>query len=186
MCPILFVGAVGTAIAIERYVTLTRLSVKNRRAWQQVEPALTEGDFDKAREVTGKDDTAVARLLSVGLARQGAVRRVDDVEKAMRANLMELMPQSREAHALSRDVREPRDAARPARHGERSDPRLHGGRDREPGGEGEPARREHLRSDELYGVRPDGRRAVAVPARVPADEDQRADRAVWRLPRSSS
>jgi biopolymer transport protein ExbB len=92
MYPILFVAGVATAIAIERYVTLTRLSIKNRAAWNRIEPALTDGDFDKARETTGKDETAVAQLMAVGLARQGAVRRVDDVEKAMRTNLMELIP----------------------------------------------------------------------------------------------
>ncbi|MBB6092379.1 biopolymer transport protein ExbB [Povalibacter uvarum] len=92
MYPILLVGAVATAIAVERYVTLTRLSIKNRAAWNAIEPVLTEGDFDKAREATAKDETAVAQLMAVGLARQGAVRRVDDVEKAMRTNLMELIP----------------------------------------------------------------------------------------------
>jgi biopolymer transport protein ExbB len=92
MYPILFVAAVATAIAVERYVTLTRLSIKNRAAWNSIEPVLTEGDFDKAREATAKDETAVAQLLAVGLARQGAVRRVDDVEKAMRTNLMEQIP----------------------------------------------------------------------------------------------
>jgi biopolymer transport protein ExbB len=92
MYPILFVGAIAAAIAIERYVTLTRLSMKNRSAWNTIEPVLTEGDFDKARELTTKDETAVAQLMAVGLARQGAVRRVDDVEKAMRTNLMELIP----------------------------------------------------------------------------------------------
>jgi biopolymer transport protein ExbB len=92
MYPILFVAAVATAIAIERYVTLTRLAIKNRRAWNGIEPVLTEGNFDKAREVAAKDDTAICQLLSVGLARQGAVRRVDDVEKAMRTSMMELIP----------------------------------------------------------------------------------------------
>ena len=92
MYPILFVAAVAAAIAIERYVTLSRLSIKNRAAWGRIEPMLTEGDFDKARDATAKDETAVAQLLAVGLARQGAVRRVDDVEKAMRTNLMELIP----------------------------------------------------------------------------------------------
>ena len=92
MYPILLVGAIAAAIAIERYVTLTRLSIKNRSAWNKIEPVLTEGDFDKARELTTKDETAVAQLMAVGLARQGAVRRVDDVEKAMRTNLMELIP----------------------------------------------------------------------------------------------
>ena len=50
-CPILLVGALAPAIAIERYITLTRLVVNNRSVWKDVEPALTSGDFDKrARE----------------------------------------------------------------------------------------------------------------------------------------
>jgi biopolymer transport protein ExbB len=93
MYPILLVAAVGTAIGVERYVTLTRLSARNRSAWTQVEPALTNGDFDKAREITSKDDTAISRLLSMGLARQGAVRRREDVEIAMEESMMEIIPQ---------------------------------------------------------------------------------------------
>jgi len=92
MFPILLVAAVGAAIAIERYITLTRLGVRNRSTWAQVEPVLTNGDFDKAREITGKDDTAISRLLSMGLSLQGAVRRRDDVEKAMEESMMEIIP----------------------------------------------------------------------------------------------
>jgi biopolymer transport protein ExbB len=93
MLPILLVGAIGIAIAVERYVSLTRMSVKNRNVWNQVEPALTSGDFDKARELTGKDDSAIARLLSMGLALQGAVRRREDVKTAMQERMTEIMPQ---------------------------------------------------------------------------------------------
>ena len=93
MYPILLVAAVGTAIAVERYVTLTRQGVKNRAAWARVEPALMKGEFDKARELTSKDDTAISRLLSIGLAMQGTVRRRDDVEKAMEESMMETIPQ---------------------------------------------------------------------------------------------
>jgi biopolymer transport protein ExbB len=93
MFPILLVAAAGTAIAVERYVTLTRLGVKNRNAWARVEPALMKGEFDKAREMASKDDTAVSRLLSIGLALQGTVRRRDDVEKAMEESMMETIPQ---------------------------------------------------------------------------------------------
>ena len=64
MLPILFVGAVGTAIAIERYVTLTRMSVKNRNVWSQVEPVLASGDFDKARELDRQGRHGHRRLLS--------------------------------------------------------------------------------------------------------------------------
>jgi biopolymer transport protein ExbB len=93
MYPILLIAAAATAIGVERYVTLTRMRVTNRNAWTQVEPALTEGDFDKAREITSKGDTAISRLLSMGLARQGAVRRREDVEIAMEESMMEMVPQ---------------------------------------------------------------------------------------------
>jgi len=92
MFPILLVAAVGAAIAVERYITLTRLRVSNRGAWSRVEPMLMSGDFEKAREMTSKDQTAVSRLLSMGLALQGAVRRRDDVEKAMEESMMEIIP----------------------------------------------------------------------------------------------
>jgi biopolymer transport protein ExbB len=92
MFPILIVAAIGTAIAVERYVTLTRMRASNRAAWSRVEPVLASGDFEKAREITGNDATAVSRLLSMGLALQGAVRRRDDVEKAMEESMMEIIP----------------------------------------------------------------------------------------------
>ena len=174
MYPILFVAAVAAAIAIERYVTLTRLSIKNRARGRSIEPVLTEGDFDKAREATAKDDTAVSQLHGGRSCapRRGATRRRRREGDAHEPDGAD--PAVREAHALSRYVREPRHAARPARHGERSDSRLHGGRDSESRGEGESARRQHFRGDELYGLRPDGRRASAFHSRIPADEDRRA------------
>jgi biopolymer transport protein ExbB len=92
MAPIAIVGALALAIAVERYVTITRLVITNRRVWEDVEPSLTNADFDAAREKTKAGDTIVARLLGVGLARLGAVRRMDDIEKALRANLMEVIP----------------------------------------------------------------------------------------------
>jgi biopolymer transport protein ExbB len=93
MAPIALVGALALAIAVERYVTLTRLVVTNRKAWNDIEPAISNADFDAARQKTSKGDTIVARLLGTGLARLGAVRKIDDIEKALRANLMEALPQ---------------------------------------------------------------------------------------------
>jgi biopolymer transport protein ExbB len=93
MYPILLVFAVGAAIAIERYVTLTMVTAKNQSAWSQVQSALMNGDFDKAREMTNEDDSTISRLLSMGLARQGAVRRREDIEIAMEEGMMEIIPQ---------------------------------------------------------------------------------------------
>ena len=42
MYPILIVFAVGAAIAIERYVTLTRVTARNQSVWMEVQPALVE------------------------------------------------------------------------------------------------------------------------------------------------
>jgi biopolymer transport protein ExbB len=93
MYPILIVFAVGAAIAIERYITLTMVTFRNQSAWNKVQPVLMKGEFDKAREMTNKDDSTIAQLLSMGLARQGAVRRREDIEIAMEESMMEIIPQ---------------------------------------------------------------------------------------------
>jgi biopolymer transport protein ExbB len=93
MYPILIVFAIGAAIAIERYITLTRVTTRNQSVWMQVQPALAEGDFDRARELTSEDDSTISRLLSMGLDRQGAVRRREDIEIAMEEGMMEIIPQ---------------------------------------------------------------------------------------------
>jgi len=93
MFPIALVAAVGAAMALERYVTLTRLGWANKGAWNRLQPVLASGEFDKARELTANDDTAVCRVLAMGLARQGAVRRREDIEVAMEESMMEIVPQ---------------------------------------------------------------------------------------------
>jgi biopolymer transport protein ExbB len=93
MYPILIVFAVGAAIAVERYITLTQVTLKNRSAWSKVQPVLMKGSFDEAREMTSKDGSAISQLLSMGLARQGAVRRREDIEIAMEESMMEIIPQ---------------------------------------------------------------------------------------------
>lgn len=93
MYPILLVLAVGAAIAIERFVTLSKVMTKNRAMWTQIQPLLARRDFDKAREITSNDDSTIAQLLNMGLERQGAVRRRDDIEIAMEESMMEIVPQ---------------------------------------------------------------------------------------------
>ena len=57
MYPILIVFAFGAAIAVERYVTLTLITNKNRSVWDSIQPVLKKGDFDKAREMTNTDES---------------------------------------------------------------------------------------------------------------------------------
>jgi len=93
MYPILIVFAFGAAIAVERYITLSLITSRNQSVWTNVQPALVEGDFEKARELTSEDDSTISRLLSMGLDRQGAVRRREDIEIAMEESMMEIIPQ---------------------------------------------------------------------------------------------
>ncbi|MDH3626716.1 MAG: MotA/TolQ/ExbB proton channel family protein [Acidobacteriota bacterium] len=93
MYPILIVFSVGVAIAVERFITLNGIKKRNAGMWSRLQPALAKGEFDKAREMTSKDDSTVSRLLSLGLARQGAVRHREDIEIAMEEGMMEIIPQ---------------------------------------------------------------------------------------------
>jgi len=92
MYPILIVFAFGAAIAIERYVTLTRVTLRNQKAWEQVQPLLANGDFEGVREITAKDESTVSQVLNMGLSLQGSVRRREDIEIAMEENMMEIVP----------------------------------------------------------------------------------------------
>lgn len=93
MYPILLAFAVGVAIAIERFITLTLIRRKNASMWAKLQPALMEGEFDKAREMASNDSSTISQLLSMGLARQGAVRRREDIEIAMEESMMQIIPQ---------------------------------------------------------------------------------------------
>ena len=93
MYPILLVFAVGVAIAFERWVQLNRIRNANHKMWNLLHPALLKGEFDKAREMLNKDESSMAQLLEMGLARQGAVRRREDIEIAMEESMMEIIPQ---------------------------------------------------------------------------------------------
>lgn len=93
MYPILVVGAIGVAITIERYIKLILVERANRKLWDELHPVMAEGNFDLAREMTADNKSAVGSLVSMGLERQGSVRRSDDIEIAMEEAMMEIVPQ---------------------------------------------------------------------------------------------
>jgi len=92
MYPILLVFAVGAAISVERYITLTLVTSKNQAVWDKVQPLLANGEFDEAREMTSKDQSTISQVLNMGLSLQGAVRRREDIEIAMEESMMEIVP----------------------------------------------------------------------------------------------
>ncbi|RKX38521.1 MAG: MotA/TolQ/ExbB proton channel family protein [Verrucomicrobia bacterium] len=93
MYPILFVFAAGMAIAAERWFQLSRIRSVNRKMWNVLHPMLANGEFEKAQVIINKDKSTISQMLAMGLARQGAVRRRDDIEIAMEESMMEIIPQ---------------------------------------------------------------------------------------------
>jgi biopolymer transport protein ExbB len=91
--PIIVVGIVGLGVVAERYFVLTRATRANRRTWDQIQPLLHKGSFDKAREITRNDKSAIATLLNAGLENEGVVRRRNDIELAMEEVLQSIAPQ---------------------------------------------------------------------------------------------
>lgn len=93
MYPILAVGAIGIAITVERLIKLSLVERANRKTWDELHPVMAEGNFQQAREMAAEKKSAVGDLVSMGLERQGAVRRADDIEIAMEEAMMEIVPQ---------------------------------------------------------------------------------------------
>jgi biopolymer transport protein ExbB len=92
MYPILLTFAVGMSIAVERWFKLKRIRNVNRKIWDVLHPMLAKGEFDKVRAVINKDKSIISQMLAMGLARQGLVRRRDDIEIAMEESMMEIIP----------------------------------------------------------------------------------------------
>ncbi len=92
MYPIVVVFAIGVTIAVERWVYLTVSRTRNQRLWKKLVPILQRGSYKEAAAITSKSKTAVGNILSYGIARIESARRRDDIEKAMEASLMEVLP----------------------------------------------------------------------------------------------
>jgi biopolymer transport protein ExbB len=92
MWPILLVFLVGMGIAGERWYHLSRTKIKSRNMWNLLHPVLVQGEFDQARDMVEKDNSALSQMLSMGLAVQGSGRRRQDIEIAMEESMMEIIP----------------------------------------------------------------------------------------------
>jgi biopolymer transport protein ExbB/TolQ len=102
MFPIAVVAALGLAVALERYLFLSRSAFTNRKYWEEVMPLLQAGNFPKALSATGKSDIPIAKILNYGLSRLKGARRREDIETAMEEGLMEIVPRlERRTHYLS-------------------------------------------------------------------------------------
>src|SRR5258708_3163444 len=134
--PLALIFVVGVSIAIERYVYLTRETIRNRSLWDDLVPALSAGNFKQVVGLTQNSKASIATILNYGVARVASARRRDDIEKAMDESLLEVIPRiEKRTHYLSSLANvgllmSPRVGWRPRRElrpppAARSRPRLH-------------------------------------------------------------
>jgi biopolymer transport protein ExbB len=100
--PLALIFVVGVSIAIERFLYLTRETVRNRSLWEALVPALGSGNFKQVVTLTQNSKASIATILTYGVARIGTARRRDDIEKAMDESLLEVIPRiEKRTHYLS-------------------------------------------------------------------------------------
>jgi biopolymer transport protein ExbB len=93
MYPILLVGVLGTAIALERHVTLSKIERANRKIWDQLHPVIMLGDLDKARSIAVNDNSTVSQLLQTSLESSVNDRRRESLALSMEEEMMSIIPQ---------------------------------------------------------------------------------------------
>ena len=90
--PSIMVLAVGLAIAVERFIYISRSRKINRETWDELLPLLKSGKFQQVLQMTAKSDTAIGKIISYGLSRAKGARRREDIDAAMEEGMMEMVP----------------------------------------------------------------------------------------------
>lgn len=90
--PSVLIMAVGVAIAIERFVYLSRARSDNSKAWAQLLPLLQKGQFKEVQNLAAKSDAAVGKIVHHGLDRMQSPGRREDFDAAMEEGMMEIVP----------------------------------------------------------------------------------------------
>ena len=84
--------AIGLAIAIERFIFLSRARSENRKLWAKVLPMLQNGKFKDVLNVASSSDAAIGKIVANGLERMQSPARREDIDNAMEEGMMEIVP----------------------------------------------------------------------------------------------
>lgn len=90
MYPIVIVMAVGLAIAIERFIYLSKTTNATNKIWKQINPMLKANDFARAEQSIANSTAPLARVLSYGFARFKPNVKRERIEAAMEEGVMEV------------------------------------------------------------------------------------------------
>ncbi|MCK5771684.1 MotA/TolQ/ExbB proton channel family protein [Algiphilus sp.] len=92
MYPIGIVLVLGLAITLERWVFLTRAHRENRKMWEELQAMVGRGEVEQAGEVAARSNSAVGKVLALGLARAHGRSSRQEMESAMEESLLEVTP----------------------------------------------------------------------------------------------
>ncbi len=92
MYPIALVLVIGLAIAIERWIVLSSAKAANKKAFNDILPALKKGEYRSIIEKANSSSMPMHRIVGAGLARFAGSSRREDAEYAMEEGIMETLP----------------------------------------------------------------------------------------------
>lgn len=90
--PIAIVLAIGVAIAIERWVFLSREKYRNSKAFDGFLPLLRTTDLEKMQMYSREVQTPVTRIIGCGLDMMKVSQQRGDIENSMSEGMLETMP----------------------------------------------------------------------------------------------
>ncbi|MFL0799640.1 MAG: MotA/TolQ/ExbB proton channel family protein [Agarilytica sp.] len=96
MYAILVVMALGLAIALERFLYITKTQGRTNKIWKNLSPMLKADDFDRAYDAVQAVRTPLATVLQYGFARHKAQAKRDLIDAAMEEGIMEVTPELEE------------------------------------------------------------------------------------------
>jgi biopolymer transport protein ExbB/TolQ len=92
MYPIMLVLALGFAIALERYIVISKAQLSMRKTWGRILPLLETRDYNGAVALLSRSSTQLGTVLTYGFNRLASAQRREDIEAAMEEGMMEVMP----------------------------------------------------------------------------------------------
>lgn len=92
MYAISIVMALGLAIALERFLYITRTQSKTNRVWKNLAPMLQANDVERAYDAVNKFKTPLATVLQYGFARHRGNAKRALIDAAMEEGIMEVTP----------------------------------------------------------------------------------------------
>jgi biopolymer transport protein ExbB/TolQ len=92
MYPIALVLFIGIAIAIERWLFLSKSLLANQKAYSELLPILSSKNYEKAEEYANKSKTAISRIVLAAVETLQVSPRRDDIQSAMQEGILETVP----------------------------------------------------------------------------------------------